>query len=97
MLQGIRIQSVYLEIEVYSICIPPFLVIQYTLYIYRYTPICIFFHVYSPVHEICAPAAGRECEVWEHKNNPQVVSGTIVPMDPHMLGVQPQSFEMSLS
>ena len=28
---------------------------------------------------------------WEHKNNPQVVSGTIVPMDPHMHGVHPPS------
>ena len=67
----------------------------YTWYIYSYTPICNFFHVYSPVHEICAPAAGRECEVWEHKNNPQVVSGTIVPMDPHMHGVHPPSSYVS--
>ena len=39
--------------------------------------------------------AGRGCEVWEHKNNPQLVSGTIVPMDPHMAGVHPPSSYVS--
>ena len=44
---------------------------------------------------MCAPVAGRECEVWEHKNHPQLVSGTIVPMDPHMHGVHPSSSYVS--
>ena len=44
---------------------------------------------------MCAPAAGQECEVREHKNNPQLVSGTIVPMDPHMHGVHPTSSYVS--
>ena len=44
---------------------PPKQVVQLLAARPRYTPICNFFHVYSPVHEICAPAAGRECEVWD--------------------------------